>query len=54
MSGGFSPLNGFMNKVDYESVINNVRLGPSFNNAVFPMTIVLDIDAEVSNTKALW
>lgn len=41
MNGGFEPLNGFMDKQDYESVIHNMRLK---NGNVWPIPIVLDID----------
>ena len=40
MSGGFSPLRGFMNKADYEGVCNNMRLA---NGTLWPMPITLDV-----------
>tara|TARA_B100000508_G_scaffold19649_1_gene13231 strand:- start:664 stop:2430 length:1767 start_codon:yes stop_codon:yes gene_type:complete len=40
MVGGFAPLTGFMNKEDYRSVVDNMRL---VDGALFPMPIVLDI-----------
>lgn len=42
MNGGFSPVNGFMNKNDYENVVNNMRLS---DGTLFPMPITLDIPA---------
>lgn len=40
MVGGFSPLEGFMNEIDYGSVVKDMRLG---SGELFPMPIVLDI-----------
>ena len=40
MNGGFSPLVGFLNKDDYESVVNTTRLS---NGKVWPIPITLDI-----------
>src|SRR5262244_2960239 len=39
-NGGFSPLKGFMNRADYESVCSSVRLA---DGTVWPMPIVLDL-----------
>ena len=41
INGGFSPLSGFMDKADYDSVLNNMRLA---NGDVWPMPIMLDVD----------
>lgn len=41
-NGGFAPLNGFLNKEDYESVLGNMRLA---NGTLWPMPIMLDVDA---------
>jgi sulfate adenylyltransferase len=43
LSGGFSPLRGFMNRAEYESVCQNMQLpdGP-----IWPMPITLDISEE--------
>mgnify|MGYP001247695335 CR=1 FL=1 len=41
MNGAFSPINGFLNKADYDSVLNNMRLE---NGAVWPIPIMLDVD----------
>ena len=41
MSGAFSPLNGFLGKDDYESVLSDMRLS---SGEVWPMPIMLDVD----------
>ena len=41
LSGGFSPLNGFLSKADYESVLNSMRLT---DGTLWPMPITLDVD----------
>src|SRR5450755_4807409 len=43
MSGGFSPLRGFMNRADYEGVCQNMRLA---NGTLWPMPITLDVSEE--------
>ncbi|PSR98931.1 hypothetical protein PHLCEN_2v4251 [Hermanssonia centrifuga] len=43
ISGGFSPLEGFMNEADYKSVVETLRLA---DGALFPMPITLDISQE--------
>src|ERR1035441_8613095 len=43
MSGGFSPLRGFMNRADYEGVCHNMRLG---NGTLWPMPITLDVSED--------
>ncbi|HSX04884.1 MAG TPA: bifunctional sulfate adenylyltransferase/adenylylsulfate kinase [Candidatus Saccharimonadales bacterium] len=40
LNGGFSPLQGFMNQADYQSVVNHMRLA---NSTVWPMPINLDV-----------
>ena len=45
MSGGFSPLRGFMNKADYEGVCHNLRLA---SGLIWPMPITLDVTEEVA------
>jgi len=47
LNGGFSPLTGFMNKLDYDSVLQNMRLS---NGILWPIPIVLDVDNEFANT----
>jgi sulfate adenylyltransferase len=40
LNGGFSPLQGFMNQADYESVLNNKNLA---NDTFWPLPITLDV-----------
>ncbi len=40
LNGGFSPLTGFMNKADYESVCNGMKLT---SGILWPMPITLDV-----------
>ena len=41
MNGGFNPLNGFMSKSDYISVVHKMRLN---DGSLWPMPITLDVD----------
>jgi len=41
--GGFKPLSGFQTKLDYESILKNLRLA---NGQVWPIPITLDVSAE--------
>ncbi len=41
LNGGFSPLTGFMNRADYESVCNSMRLADA---TLWPIPITLDVD----------
>jgi sulfate adenylyltransferase len=43
MSGGFSPLRGFMTRADYEGVCHNMRLG---DGTLWPMPITLDVTGD--------
>ena len=43
MSGGFSPLRGFMNQADYEGVCHEMRLA---SGVLWPMPITLDVSEE--------
>jgi sulfate adenylyltransferase len=43
LTGGFSPLRGFMTRADYEGVCNNMRL---VNGTLWPMPITLDVTEE--------
>jgi sulfate adenylyltransferase len=43
MSGGFSPLRGFMTRADYEGVCHNMRLA---SGVLWPMPITLDVTEE--------
>ncbi|CDR45649.1 CYFA0S19e01398g1_1 [Cyberlindnera fabianii] len=46
LNGGFSPLEGFLNEKDYQSVVNDMRLS---NGLVWTMPIVLDVSKEVAS-----
>src|SRR5207248_3097988 len=43
LSGGFSPLHGFMKRADYERVCHNMLLG---SGVLWPMPITLDVTEE--------
>ncbi len=47
MSGGFSPLRGFMNRADYEGVSQNMRLT---SGVLWPIPITLDVKEEFAKT----
>ena len=47
MSGGFSPLGGFMNKKDYESVCREMRLA---SGVLWPIPITLDVTEEFARS----
>jgi sulfate adenylyltransferase len=47
MSGGFAPLEGFMNRADYEGVVREMRLA---SGALWPMPITLDVSREYADT----
>ncbi len=50
LSGGFSPLAGFMSQADYDSVLENMRLA---DGTLWPIPITLDVDeATAGNHKA--
>lgn len=46
LNGGFSPLKGFLNKADYEAVVNEMRLA---NGVLWSMPITLDITRELAD-----
>ncbi len=46
LNGGFSPLKGFLNKNDYDSVVKNMRLA---DGTLWPMPVTLDITNEISD-----
>jgi sulfate adenylyltransferase len=50
ISGGFSPLTGFMYKADYESVLKNMRLQ---DGTLWPMPITLDVSEEFAKSVNL-
>ena len=47
LNGGFSPLTGFMNKADYESVCSKMRLS---SGLLWPMPITLDVTEAFAKT----
>jgi sulfate adenylyltransferase len=47
LCGAFSPLSGFMNKADYESVLDTMRLA---DGTLWPLPITLDVPAELAAT----
>jgi len=47
LSGGFSPLTGFMTRQDYEGVCQNLRLK---SGVLWPMPITLDVKEEFAKT----
>jgi len=49
LNGAFSPLSGFLNKKDYDSVIENSRLA---DGQLWPMPITLDVTDEFAETIA--
>ena len=50
LNGGFSPLNGFLNKEDYENVLTDMRLS---DGSVWPMPITLDVNSEFSQSISI-
>ncbi|GAA5987849.1 hypothetical protein JCM10908_007243 [Rhodotorula pacifica] len=50
LNGGFSPLEGFMGKEDYESVVETLRLT---DGSLFPMPITLDVSQQQIDTLKL-
>ncbi|UCD39193.1 MAG: bifunctional sulfate adenylyltransferase/adenylylsulfate kinase [Fidelibacterota bacterium] len=47
MTGGFSPLTGFLNKRDYKSVLDSMRLS---DGTLWPLPITLDVSEEYAGT----
>ncbi len=47
LTGGFSPLEGFMGEDDYESVLENMRLS---DDTLWPMPITLDVSEKIAGT----
>lgn len=50
LNGGFAPLNTFMNKADYESVLANMRLQ---DGTLWPMPITLDVDKNFADSLTI-
>ena len=49
-SGGFSPLEGFMNREDYDGVVSNLHLA---DGTLFSMPICLDVTKETKEKKCI-
>ena len=47
LNGGFSPLRGFLNRADYDRVVEEMRLA---DGTLWPMPITLDISEAVAST----
>jgi len=47
LSGGFSPLRGFMTRSDYEGVCNNIRLA---SGILWPMPVTLDVSEDCARS----
>src|SRR5580765_3460074 len=47
LSGGFSPLRGFMNRADYEGVCHNMKLA---SGLLWPMPITLDVSEDFAKS----
>jgi sulfate adenylyltransferase len=47
MSGGFSPLRGFMTQADYQSVCHNMRLS---SGVLWPMPVTLDVKEDFARS----
>lgn len=50
ITGGFSPLEGFMGKADYDSCLDTMRLA---DGALFPMPITLDVSRDQVSSLGL-
>ncbi|MBT4250664.1 bifunctional sulfate adenylyltransferase/adenylylsulfate kinase [bacterium] len=50
LNRGFSPLNGFLNKEDYENVLTDMRL---LDGSVWPMPITLDVNSDFSKSLSI-
>jgi sulfate adenylyltransferase len=55
LNGGFSPLTGFLNEDDYQSVIHDLRLssvkGKDGKGLLWPIPITLDVDEQTATTQ---
>lgn len=47
LNGGFSPLDGFLGKADYESVLESMRLG---DGRLWPLPVMLDVAPELAES----
>ena len=48
LNGAFKPLNQYLNKKDYDSVLSNMRLS---NGKLWPIPIVLDVDKNLLDSQ---
>ncbi|WBU55571.1 bifunctional sulfate adenylyltransferase/adenylylsulfate kinase [Paracoccus sediminicola] len=46
MNGGFNPLKGFLTEADYDSVVNEMRLG---DGSLWPMPVTLDVSEKFAD-----
>ena len=58
LNGGFSPLTGFLNQEDYNSVVNDLRLSSVKNESngkglLWPIPITLDVDETTSKKHSV-
>ena len=49
LNGGFSPLEGFMTREDYDRVVSDMRLA---SGIIWPMPITLDVDEKTEIGRA--
>jgi sulfate adenylyltransferase len=49
LSGGFSPLTGFMTKADHDSVCATMRLARPGENTLWPIPILLDVPRDLAD-----
>ena len=47
IDGSFNPLTGFLNEMDYNSVVDNMQLS---NGSIWPIPIILDVDDKFIDT----
>ena len=50
LNGGFSPLTGFLNQADYQSVLDDLRL---LDGSVWPIPITLDVNDELADLLSI-
>jgi len=50
LNGGFSPLTGFVNKLDYQSILDSLRLS---DGSVWPIPITLDVNEELADSLSI-
>ena len=50
MNGAFSPLKGFLTKIDYENVLNHMRLS---DGSLWPIPIILDVTEDFAKSISI-